>query len=221
MDIVFVYSTIPKSEINDDLIIVCSHLFNTNYGKWSPLGYKPGENVKMGIKTMKENMLFNDQCGIVIAKLHNEIVGYCFYSKFIDIQIGKNCWITQLVVVDKNKRHQGIAKNVIHKAFDIDCNVCGLVSSHPYAIRSLEKATGYLCEPNIIELIIPNLLNNNPIPYIQNKIVTKTIINTEFFVDHTNILNIIEDDDKWILGNLPEGYEFFAFIIKKFRIKNN
>jgi len=165
-----VYSIIPKTEINDDLIIVCSHLFNTNYGKWSEKGFKPGENIKIsiensGIKTIKENMLFNDQCGIVTAKLSNQLVGYCFYSKFIDNKIGKICWITQLVV-DKNVYFEinhnlsqnkcknenfyiCITKNVIYHCFGLDCNVCGLVSSHPHAIRALEKATGYLCESKI------------------------------------------------------------------------
>ena len=107
------YSIIPKSQIHDDLLILCSHLFNNNYGVWSPQGLKPGEAVKMGIKGIKENLLFNSQCSLVIAKLDNNLVGYCFNVKFYQEKLSKVCWITQLVV-DKNIRNRGIAKNLIY-----------------------------------------------------------------------------------------------------------
>jgi hypothetical protein len=213
MDII--YTIIPNSKINTDLLTICSNLFSNHYGIWSSKGVKPGERVKMGIQGLKKNCCFDNNCGVVIAKLNDNTVGHAFFYKFYDEIIGKICWITQLVV-DTNVRNRGIAKNLIHNAFDPDCCTCGLVTSHPYAIRSLEKATGYKCVPEVILYLTPFLLKSN-IPYILNKTVSNTTINTEFFVDHTNVLKIIEEEknnNNWVLGDLPEGYEYFAFIKK-------
>src|ERR1700746_3776497 len=58
MDIV--YAIIPKSQINNDLLIICSNLFN-NSKNW----YSKGINQdKIDEKIIQEYLLFDNNCGI-------------------------------------------------------------------------------------------------------------------------------------------------------------
>jgi hypothetical protein len=218
MDII--YSLIPGTKITEDLVSSCSNLFSKHYGIWSQLGPRPGKNVSMNVKAIRENCLFDlNSCGVVIAELNNQLIGHAFYHKFLDPVIGKICWITQLVV-NSNVRNRGIAKNLINILFDPDSNVCGMVTSHPYAIKSLEKGTDYKVLPNVITENVPLIINNLKIPYIINSSYycnKGCIINTNFHVDHTDILNIIEEQKKngdWLLEDLPDGYEYIVLIRK-------
>lgn len=119
-------------------------LFSKDYGIWGPKGFKPGGNVKLSDQRLKEKFIFNETCSICVAKHNDRLVGYSIYTKFICAYRGKVVWITQLVV-DSNFRGQKIAQNLIHRSLDTNWTICGLVSSHPYAIRALEKATRLKC----------------------------------------------------------------------------
>lgn len=169
----------------------------------------------MSPQRLRSQVLFDSNCGVTIAQLDDILVGHAFYSKFVDNILGKVCWITQLVV-DSNIRNRGVAKNLLNISFDPDCRICGLVTSHPFAIRSLEKATGFKVEPTIISAFAPSLIQSTSIPYIRDRPVycsnTNCVIDTEFFVDHTEILQLLEKEPNWIMGDLPEGHEFFAFV---------
>ena len=98
----------------------------------------------------------------------------------------------------------------------------GIVSSNPYAIRALEKATRRRTDPVRIKKNYRKLLNISAefTPYINSETEIKinketSQINTNFYVDHSNneskIKNIVSQDVKWTLGNLKDGWEWFAF----------
>jgi len=220
MDII--YSLIPGTKISEGLILACSELFSLHYGIWSLLGPRPGKNVSMNVTKIKENCIFDlKSCGVVIAELDNVLIGHAFYHKYLDPILGKVAWITQLVV-NSNVRNKGIAKNLINILVDPDTNVCGMVTSHPYAIRSLEKGTGYKVIPFVISAIVPLIINNLKIPYINNSLYhchnnRGCLLNTKFYVDHTDILKIIEEQKEignWLLEDLPDGYEYIVLIKK-------
>lgn len=226
-----IYTLIPGNKIEDDVIRECSELFSSHYGIWGAEGPRVGKNVSMSPKQIRQNCLFDvSLCGVVLAYLDKKLVGHAFYCKYNIASgdspkgnneiIGKICWITQLVV-DSQIRNRGIAKNLINILFDPDSKVCGMVTSHPYAVRSLEKATGYLVHPNTVSSLFPVIMKTMVVPYIKDKDYYCTpngcIINTRFYVDHREILYILcneMDKGTWILGGLPDGYEFIAIIYR-------
>lgn len=103
----------------------------------------------------------------------------------------------------------------------------GLVSSHPAAVRSLEYASGVYCWNDELKQHAHILLDSCTVPYLQSArsglVVddTKCYIDTQFFVDRAEVSEILEhesqnvDPDRpWAFGNiLPEGHEFFAFVV--------
>ena len=103
---------IPYSIVTDQYLEKCSTLFNNNYGIWSDDAslhsnnvLNAGSRVKLGIKRLRELMLFNNRCFLVVAERHLsnndhcELIGYafCTYAKY-DRLNGSAVWITQLVV---------------------------------------------------------------------------------------------------------------------------
>jgi hypothetical protein len=110
-------------------------------------------------------------------------------------------------------QHRGIAKNLLNISFDPDCRFCGLVTSNPFAVRALERATHRKCQPSPVA---QQLVDSTRIPYIRNRRVERnSIINTEFRIDHREVLEVLKQEqlnNQWCLGDLPEGYEFIAFV---------
>lgn len=130
---------------------------------------------------------------------------------------GKVSWITQLVV-HSDYRHRGVAKKLCRMAWAVEqCYAVGLVTSHPYAVRALERATQRMCNRATIMPVARELLSHCNIPYVLDKVLCfeegRCLIDTQFFVDHTDVNNILATtlDTQWELGGLEEGKEFFAF----------
>ncbi|GJQ81194.1 hypothetical protein Trydic_g23363 [Trypoxylus dichotomus] len=138
----------------------------------------------MSTKPMKRMLLFDvEACGVVVTTHEN---------------LGNVCWITQLVVC-REFRRKGIATKLIKVAFDSDYfPVCGLVTSHPYTIRALEKATSSICNRTSIEKHSNELIRNSSLPYIDHNMIVDGhgSINTRFDIDHTVPLQIIQKEKK-------------------------
>ena len=99
----------------------------------------------------------------------------------------------------------------------------GIVTSNPYAIRALEKATHRRCDIQKIKKHHHELIQfsqSENIFYIsqdENVIIDdfKSVVNTKFYVDHSEIQqkikSISSEECPWVFGDLEEGFEWFAF----------
>jgi hypothetical protein len=62
------------------------------------------------------------------------------------------------------------------------------------------------------------------IPYVKGKKLimsgTTAIIDTQFFVDHTEVNDLLGKQEDWKLGPLEDGQEFFAFVFSHDRIEH-
>ncbi|UJR38843.1 hypothetical protein I4U23_031508 [Adineta vaga] len=107
-----------------------------------------GSRVKLGVKHLRELMLFNDRCFLVIAEMRSldnnqfELIGhaFCTYINYNRLN-GNVVWITQLVV-SSAYQGRGIAGTLLSMAKNNiqDVVAIGLASSHPYAIMALSNA---------------------------------------------------------------------------------
>ncbi len=205
-----------------ELIEECSKLYSSQYGKWSKKSsIRPGENIKLSPEKLHE-WLENENASIYWAKDNETLVGYAIALQIDVPKYGIVSWVTQLVVHEKYRKRE-IAKNLLRSIWGFSNHYAwGIISANPYAIRALEKATRRRSEPirikhNKQKLISIGLEN---VPYITEKtklFITEEAsrINTEFFVDHTNvdkmINDVITDTVPWKLGDLEEGWEWIAF----------
>ena len=113
-------------------------------------------------------------------------------------------WVTQLVVKEEY-RHQGIATQLVTRSWTKDVISGGLVSSNPYAVRALERASQRKCTPHLMAQCAEELVQNSQIPYVQNceLVITnsKSIISTKFYVDHIEVNKVLCDSSEWKLGS--------------------
>jgi GNAT superfamily N-acetyltransferase len=200
----------------------CARLFSQHYGRWSSLGPRPGHSIALSPSSVKKECLFSSYCGLVAARLNDVLVGHAFYTIFPFYSSREKkptmcLWITQLVV-HKDYRHQGIATRLCESAlsaFSHHIDTCGLASSHPYAVRALEKASGGTAMPSP-DLALA-LVEASAVPYLQNRAIyideANSLINTQFHVDQSDLVEIIQKEgDNWRLGKHHPGMEFLAII---------
>jgi len=90
------------------------------------------------------------------------------------------------------------------------------VSSHPHAVRALERAKSKSCDPKEISKHAESLITASGITYVQGCPLVLSadcsVINTHFFVDHTEVNELLNKESDWKLGPLNDGEEFFAFV---------
>jgi hypothetical protein len=203
-------NTIPINVLKE-----CSELFSNHYGVWDS---KLSGRVKLSVSRLKSGYLFDDSCYLIVAKTKSDdiIVGYIVYTRFYyEIESKYVNWITQLCI-HKNHRNHGIATSLCRHVHNSKDFACGIVSSHPYAIKALEKATGKQCDLKLINKHAKDFIEFSKIPYVQEKKlkinINMSLIDTQFFVNHNKLLEILKKDNKWILGPLIDGHEFFAFV---------
>ncbi len=206
----------------EKLIDECSLLYSSQYGKWSRSApYRAGQNIKLSPDRIRQ-WLDNDNASIYFAKDGDELVGYAIAIQLSIPKYGIISWVTQLVVHEQY-RHKDIAKNLLHSIWGFTDNFAwGIVSANPYAIRALEKTTRRRSDPvrikhnlrKILSIGIQNLpyINEHTEAFVTNEV---SRINTEFFVDHSDveqmIENVVSDTVPWKLGTLNEGWEWLAF----------
>jgi GNAT superfamily N-acetyltransferase len=219
----------------------CRALFSRDYGVWGAKGPagKQGKPVTLSPKRVREQCLFDENtCFLAVALVNDRVVGHAFYTRFWFEPLkgepcctaflvthpccfaGYACWITQLCV-DKDLRNQGIAKRLCGMVWAADDDVAsGLITSHPYAVRALEAATGERCQVATIREHASALIAASGVPYVQKLGLASegVTIDTTFFVDHSEINVLVAEEIKrqdgrfpWELGTLPDGHEFFAF----------
>ena len=217
---------LPRSEINNELLLKCATLFSNHYGIWSEKGFVPGKHVKLSLDKIKQQFLFDDNTYIVIATdfaTHDGIghaIGTRFYCDFLK---GHASWITQLVV-HSDYRNKGIATRLCQLSWSPKFDyACGIVSSNPYAIKALSSATNCVIEPERIIPYLPQLITLSNIPYLINALTTsyttlttsttiiqtdRCVLNTNFHICHDDVDQIRCSIHDWSLGELSEGEEY-------------
>ncbi len=204
----------------------CIHLYSGNYGVWGKYAHtqQVGRPVQLS-DSLFQQWLSNQHVSMYYAKHLERIVGYAVVLQTDVEDYGIVTWVTQLVV-HKNYRNQGIAKQILLSAWGFsDHHVWGIVTANPYAIRALEKVTRRRVVPGRImqEESVLREFACKYISYINRETEFEideqtSKVNTEFFVDHTDVPqqmhNVTNETVPWLLGEIDEGWEWFAFTFR-------
>lgn len=180
---------------------------------------------------------------MVVASVDERIVGHAFFTSFSAPSPAAAAtasavdgggvvpvrWITQLVV-HESMRHQRIATTLLARSMESDADgskaqMMGLASSHPYAVRALEAATGVRCTAAINQRCAAAVLQSCSVPYLRSASLSadSCAVNSAFLVDHAGVLQLLSQERlnsdadpnrRWQLGagDLKEGYEFLALV---------
>lgn len=218
------YSRKLPIEITPELIKECSDLYSEHYGIWSHSAPRhSGQKIKLSPERIRE--LLTEEAWLYLAKTNDKLIGYAVAIRLkVKKPYGICSWVTQLVVREEY-RNKGIAKELLFSIWGMsDDYAWGIISSNPFAIRALEKATRRRCAP---QRILKNhkkmlSLSISKVPYVKGDIkieITRETskINTQFFVDHSMLDKMIQEastNAPWLLGSLEEGWEWFAFTFK-------
>jgi SAM-dependent methyltransferase len=221
-----IYTTKKCSSLSDEEIDSCSKLFSNNYGVYSSKSPKnPGKSIKLGVKyydryRQKENSY------VSLARLKNKIIGQAFYILEKTTE-GYLSWIIQLVV-DKRYRKKSIGKRLLLSVWGFSNDrAWGLATTNPLTIKTLESSTFRNVSFSAMqknEKIIKQI--GNKVPFIPEQTIEITkhnaVVNTNFYVNHRPIKSLIRayGKKKWQYGELPEGYEWLAFVFQGQEIRN-
>lgn len=210
------------SEQSDECLEEYTDLFSNHYGVWSgSCRERSGQNIRFTVDKFKE-LISPEGTIIMEARLDNELIGYATVIQANRTKKEIISWVTQFVV-HEDHRNNNVGETLLSRAWGIsDHTAWGLISSSPYAIRALEKATRRRCVPKRIKENWKKLFKfgDQRVAYINKSSATKfddttSMINTEFFVDHAGleemIKNVTTEDTPWSLGELEEGWEWVAF----------
>lgn len=218
------YEYIQGKWCNEEILNNCAQLFSNHYGTWSNSNpYNLSGNIKLSSNRIKKLLNIDDtDLYYAIDVDTNQMVGYAIALRKNIKRLGVFSWVTQLVV-HKDHQHKGIATNLLFSIWGLSNDYAwGIVTSNPYAVRALEKATRRRSIPLMIKKKIDKIISvgaenvdyiNERIEYIVDNNNSK--VNTDFYVDHSQIaeklMNVISEDIPWLLGELDEGWEWAAF----------
>ena len=164
----------------------------------------------------------SDDSRLACARSGPDLVGYAIAVQMNVPRCGIVSWVTQLVVHEQY-RQRNVAKTLLFSVWGMsDHFAWGLVTASPYAVRALEKATRRRCLPARVRRNHRKLhqLGCKHVGYINEQTQIdvrpdRSRIQTDFFLDHSDLAQMIararSDDKPWLLGSLPEGWEWFAF----------
>lgn len=191
------FEVLERKDVTKDILTTASTLFSENYGVWGG-GPRLGQPVRLSPERLAKLCLFDEDCFLVRAvNEKNEVLGHAFGRRFPH-QNESVVWITQLVV-RRDSRERGIATGMIAM---VKGPICGLISSNPYAIFALERATGKVCSReliskagSIVAMVTPNKFDEE-----------RCVVANEFYVRHEVQHDLIE------FGKLGEGEEFVAIV---------
>jgi len=199
-----------------------AEFYSKHYGLWSEKSpHSPTKRIVLSANRLKA-WLDNELSELWTVKDNGELIGYAIALKGKSGSNEKIIWVTQFVI-HSDYRNIGIGKRLLFSIWGFSSFFAwGLVTANPYAVRALEKATRRRCEPTRIKKNVLQLLNlgRKNVTYIGNETEcsvdnTTSKINTEFYVDHSEINDmlstIISKEKPWILGEIEEGWEWFAF----------
>ena len=184
----------------------------------------------MSAGALRTQLLFDEaRCFLATAKTVDQtLVGHAFAVRFPYPPLGGGevvCWVTQLVV-DAAFRSRGVATGLcrallkLPDPFDQPFFACGIASSHPHAVRALERAAGRPRCPETAREHGAGLLAASGVPYLRGcvplpipKDPLTHSVDTRFFVDHTEVDAIVESgEDPMAFPRLAEGHEYLAII---------
>ena len=211
----------PASRVTQGQVNDCAVLFSTHYGVWGASGAKPGQPVKMSATQLRSQYLFDDNCFAVMAHDGPTLIGHVLFRQFEYLD-GSGIWITQLVV-HKGYRGRHIASKLLAIAINNGpkLRVAGLATSHPVAVLAFERVMKKACTPALCNALASGVLTCCGVPYLsgcQTRFRSDTsgqavsIINTNFFVDHSEVDAIRESLTDWKLGKLRDGEEYLVII---------
>src|ERR1022692_1977776 len=199
-------------------------LYSSQYGTWGLSSERPFQPIRLSARLI-QRWLVHAESRLAYASSDGKTVGYAVAVQPKVAGLGVISWVTQLVVhVDHRRRDVG--KRLLYSIWEFsDHFAWGLVTANPYAVRALEKATRRRCDPHCIVRHHERLLTlgETYVPYLHAGTECavgneESPINTEFFIDHTELPYMLKDvtkpDVPWPLGRIPEGWEWFAFTFR-------
>ena len=206
---------------NQNLLEECSALYSKHYGTWSARSDLSGR-VRLSARRLRR-WFDSENSRIYWARLGSKLVGYAT-SVHMKTYLGIVSWVTQFVV-HEDYRNQGIGTNLLFAVWRLEDHFAwGLLTANPYAVRALEKATQRRCEPDRIKKNKRVLLKHGwtHVPYVDEHMNVdvgngRSRIHTEFFVDHSDVNDMLQrvtESLSWKLGEIREGWEWFAFTFK-------
>ena len=213
-----------RNQIDQMLINEMSNLYSSHYGVWGPGGRKPGQPISLSSDQITK-WLTEDSI-VVWATAFGEMIGYAIAVHAKLLEYGSVAWVTQFVV-HKEHRQADVGRRILFSFWKFSDNFAwGVVSANPYAVRALEKATRRRCQPPLIARHAGALLDlgKEPVHYVRTSKGSlinenESRINTDFHVDHSELpvmlTNATDETKPWLLGNLPEGWEWFAFTFRE------
>ena len=206
--------------VNSTLIAEMSALYCCHYGIWGETGNRPGQPIRLS-STQIRGWLTADSL-VVWATAFGSMIGYAIAIHMQLPGYGNAAWVTQFVV-HKDHRRVDVGKRLLFTFWGFsDYFAWGLLSANPYAIRALEKATRRRCQPELIAKHASALLalGAKQVNYIDSSRESlinenESRIDTDFNIDHSELPEMLSnatgETKPWILGSLPEGWEWFAF----------
>jgi 2-polyprenyl-3-methyl-5-hydroxy-6-metoxy-1,4-benzoquinol methylase/GNAT superfamily N-acetyltransferase len=215
------YDWLPGTMVQPDKLAEFAKLYSEHYGVWGESGKRPGETIGLSPGKLREDFLRPDTW-IYYAKFLNQVVGYAIAARANISGYGKVAWVTQLVVHEDHRR-QDVAKTLLFSIWRFtNLFAWGLLSANPYAVRALEKATRRRCLPSRIVTNADELMEAGAksVPYLPSRndlvvTVDESRVNTRFFLSHSKLPEmmraVINEQNPWLLGDLPSGWEWFAF----------
>ena len=139
---------------NPNLSQEMSELYSNHYGFWGKTSEKSGQRIKLSRRNI-EKWLKNPNSYVATARKESGgLIGYAVAIKKSKNKTNNDkiiSWITQLVV-HSNYRRRKIGKTLLFSFWGFsDDYAWGIMSSNPYAIRALEKATIRRVNPKMIK----------------------------------------------------------------------
>lgn len=216
-----------------DTIDEFASFFSEQYGEWSEHSRQKG-NVTLSENKLRNYLGENSLVFFARLKKDESLIGYVFAEqKCLGSDNSKQngsgkmiIWVTQFVV-QKEYRNRKVGFDLLSFVWGLSqAYAWGLVTSNPYAIRALEKATRRRCDPQVIKQHLPNLkeFGESNVWYIDentyfNVSDTNAIVDTKFYVDHSEIpqriADVTHEDIPWVMGDLKEGEEWLAFVFNE------
>lgn len=221
----YLFDYTPNNWISPEIINELSDFYSNHYGFWSeksPL--LPGKRIKLSSNKIKD--WFNNELSELWTVRNDDcLIGYAIALRGVSGSKERIIWVTQFVI-HTDYRNSGIGKRLLFSIWGFSSFFAwGLVTANPFAVRALEKATRRRCESHRIKKNTQQLMNFgiSNVSYIKKGIEhcineNTSKLNTDFFVNHSELDGMIlatsTIEKPWLLGNIEEGWEWFAFTFK-------
>lgn len=215
------YALQDREHLDHALVEECAQLFSNHYGVWSARAGagRAGQRVRFSSERFRRELLFSRACALVTARAEDGLlVGHAAFCRFAFDGNKQAVWITQLVV-HSECRNRGVARTLLAAAYRTGDAAVGLISSHPHAVRALERATNRKATRKTAKALATTLMTASAVPYLQGHSPCfdngRCVVRNNFFVDHGYVneeLLRLQQGQQWRLGPLEEGEEFLAII---------